>query len=81
MSLIHDMEVQVRHHYKRTNWKHPSAIRIGRGALVEYITALNVERAQRGMPAIPHDTDPERLYFKGVKLELVDGLNGVEIVA
>ena len=78
MSIIHDMEVQFRQHYRKNNWKQPSAIQMGRDALASYINEVN---ALRVMPPIPHDTEPERLYFKGVKLTLIDGLDGVEVVA
>lgn len=81
MSLANDMEVMCRRHYKKNNWNQPSAIHIGRAALVQYIKELNEKNAAYGIAPLPQDTRPDCLYFKGVKLTLVDSLDGVEIVA
>jgi hypothetical protein len=79
MSIVYSMEVQFRRFYRDNNWSEPSVIRIGRGQFVDYINELNKDRHLAR--TIPHDVDPSQVYFKGVRFAVVDGLEGVELVA
>lgn len=79
MRIVQNMEVEFRHFYRANNWKQPSVIRIGRSQFVEYINELN--KSHYLPKAIPHDVNPSKCFFKGVKFAVVDGLEGVELVA